>query len=217
MIKKLIHKFVTFSFSLFFPQRCPVCKKPDELFCDNCLSLLSNPHKTRTKYISLILSASRYWHPAIIKTVRAVKYRHASAYADILGEFLSDHVQEIRNLMDNDTIIAPIPISPQKLRIRGYNQSQKLAEHISKRFEWNIENALLKIKGTPSQTNFSSKRDRIKNIRGSFKVHPDFNPQGKIILLIDDVITSGATLNEAARILKQKGAKKIFAATVARG
>lgn len=218
MIKELIHKISFWALSSFFPQRCIGCNAHDEILCRTCRLQVISPMRAKTKYVNLVIAASSYSSPIVMKAIRAMKYRHATRMAKALGEILSDIIQEVSGIMDNETIIIPIPLSSKKMRIRGYNQAHILSETASKRFGFPIiDKALIKIKDTPSQTELVSKRDRLKNIRGSFAIKPDFTVKDKTILLIDDVMTSGATLNESARILKKEGAKRVFAAVVAKG
>lgn len=115
-------------------------------------------------------------------------------------------------------LIIPIPMSKNRLRKRGFNHAEDIAQAVAKKCVLKFEpNFLCKIKNTYPQAECRSHRERLKNIRGSFAVSPNVDVRGKNILLIDDVSTSGATLDEAAQVLKKSGANKIYAAVVARG
>jgi competence protein ComFC len=110
----------------------------------------------------------------------------------------------------------PIPLSTSKLRKRGYNQAEILAKELAKKFNFPVRNLLLRAKETKTQVGLT-------NLQRKLNVHQVFeliNQKSLIInqkiFLVDDVATTGSTLSEAAKILKKKGAKKVFGLTLAR-
>ncbi|MPN63343.1 hypothetical protein SDC9_211101 [bioreactor metagenome] len=110
-------------------------------------------------------------------------------------------------------IVVPVPLHRRRLRKRGYNQSELLARHICKREGLRLEaGALRRIKDTTSQTH-KHKQERMKNVFAAFVVVSPDAVKDKTILLIDDVITTGATLGECALMLKHYGAKRVYALT----
>ncbi len=112
-------------------------------------------------------------------------------------------------------LIMPIPLHPTRLRERGYNQSALIAQKLSKEFNIPlINNNLIRIRNTPSQTNLN-KKERWTNIKGAFKIKYPTNINKKFTLLIDDLLTTGATTSEAALTLKKSGAKKVGVLTIA--
>ncbi|MEI6154688.1 MAG: phosphoribosyltransferase family protein, partial [Deltaproteobacteria bacterium] len=119
----------------------------------------------------------------------------------------------------HDAILIPIPLAPKRQHERGFNQAEiicntliKLDKNINFKLEKNI---LIKPKDTKHQAHIEDRNKRLKNIIGSFAIiHPELVVESNIIL-IDDVTTTGATLNEARKILKNAGAKKIIAFTIA--
>jgi ComF family protein len=117
-------------------------------------------------------------------------------------------------------IIAPVPLHPVRLRERGYNQSCILAKKLHKKIQTRnpelIPLLLERTRDTPSQTKLS-KDARIENLRGAFRVKDGAPPlNGRTVLLIDDVCTTGATFGACARALKDAGAKKVCALAIAR-
>ncbi len=118
-------------------------------------------------------------------------------------------------IKDGNWIIASIPLSDSKLRKRGYNQAEILAFELSKRLNIPRKNLLKRVKDTKSQFKLT-KKEREKNIKGAFKLihNSEFIIQN--VLLVDDVVTSGATLLEASNILKRNGAKRVIGLTFAR-
>jgi len=111
--------------------------------------------------------------------------------------------------------ITPIPLFPTRQRERGYNQAQLLAQLISQEFEINLSlNNIIRIKHTTSHTQLSQK-ERWTNIRDAFRIQNSTDIDGKNILLVDDLLTTGATSSEAARTLKKAGAKTVGVLTLA--
>jgi len=113
-------------------------------------------------------------------------------------------------------MIVPIPLYRRKLKERGFNQAELLARIISKYFNIKLnKNNLKRIKSTQSQTKLSA-NERIKNVKGVFKVKNGKEFWEKNILLVDDIYTTGATVEEAAKILKRAKAKEIYVFVLAR-
>lgn len=130
----------------------------------------------------------------------------------ILGEFLKDisWINEIENII-------PVPLHENRLKDRGFNQAKAIAKGVSDILEIKIlENALSRIIDTPHQIGLHRK-ERIKNIKNAFKVINKEVIKGKNILIIDDVYTTGATIDACARKLIQAGAAKVYFATLATG
>jgi ComF family protein len=113
-----------------------------------------------------------------------------------------------------DSII-PVPLSPEKEKQRGFNQASILAKELAvqKNIEL-IEGQLIKVKTTPSQTSLEA-ADRRKNLKGAFEVVHDQEIKGKIVLLVDDVYTTGSTLQECSLVLMKAGALEVRALTIA--
>jgi len=113
-------------------------------------------------------------------------------------------------------ILIPIPLHPKRLRKRGYNHSELLAEGLSKKLDLRVLEILERKKDTKSQFGLNLK-ERKKNIADSFKILPNIPiTQYPNVLLVDDILTTGSTLLEAARILKKNGVKKVWGLTLAR-
>lgn len=122
-------------------------------------------------------------------------------------------------LLNESFIFIPIPLHARKFRKRGYNQSMLLAQGLAKRFDVTVVDCLKRIKHTNTQVGLT-KEDRQKNIVGAFELKRDVSELIKnypTIFLIDDVVTSGATLREAAKVLKKAGCKMVWGLTLAHG
>ncbi len=113
-------------------------------------------------------------------------------------------------------IIAPIPLHPGRERKRGFNQAELLAKFIGTKLNLEFTIALKKIKNTKPQAQLKNSEERIKNMEECFRITNPELVENKNVILIDDVFTSGATMNEAVKILKNCGAKKIIAAVLAK-
>lgn len=167
-----------------------------------------------------ILSLFQYKDPLIKQMVWLLKYkkdRHvaqlfASALYDYLIEELSDEIIFSENVK---SIITPLPLSKKRKRERGFNQMELITDELKKLGEFTVDtHTFIKIKHTAPQTSLLKKEDRFKNIKGAFEVH-DVNDLKKThVILIDDVLTTGSTLTEARKTLKEAGANKVSCITL---
>jgi ComF family protein len=114
-----------------------------------------------------------------------------------------------------DTVL-PVPLHPKRLRWRGFNQSVLLAKEVSRVFNIPMDPfTLYRTRETAPQTQLDEE-ERKKNVRGAFSLRPENPVKGKRLLLVDDVYTSGATVNECSRVLKRAEAREVFVLTLAR-
>lgn len=143
------------------------------------------------------------------------KYKGKLALAKPLANILTDFVKQYKIALQHMDVIMPIPLHSVRLREREYNQSQLLAREIANEFGIKLENNnLVRIKNTTPQISLSDKQ-RWQNVTGAFKLRRKKSVFDKNILLIDDLITTGATCSEATYILKDSGAKDIYVLTLA--
>ncbi len=214
----------------FFPRFCTECGRHGTYACASCLEKVQRfPSPLCPVCFSPLTHIGRHAHCAqkgsldglivfghfegVLKNLIVdIKYH---GYWDQIRALapLIPHIPGIDTL-DADTIV-PIPLHPKKLRGRGYNQSMLLAQQVTKHLKKPLEkNGLQKSKNTPSQAGLD-KKERKKNLEDAFRVRMDC--MGKTILLVDDVVTTGSTLQECARVLKIAGAKKVYALAIAHG
>ncbi len=195
-------------------------KKKEYLYCWNCFNEIN------TLYFGIIRSPGIYKpkergesHLSIF--VRKFKYDHmsdterwtiAEKFASILCEYLSEEPEIIEGV----TFLVPIPMTDLKEMEKGFNHTKMITEKFSEKIGIRAEyDNLIKIKETESQTNL--KRDeRRENVKGAFKVKYPNRFKGRKILLIDDVATTCATIDECARVLKNAGAQEVNALVLAR-
>lgn len=210
--------------NIVFPVNCVACEKKG---FDLCLKCLSDSPLAERESANWIFPLFDYRHPAIKKSIWLLKYkgkkRLASIFAEILYDKIIEELSELSVLNNfSEPVLIPIPLSKKRLRERGYNQAELICKELIEinnlrhGVNWRLEkDILIKIKETEHQVNIKERRDRLKNLANSFSIKNPEIIKGKNIILIDDVLTTGATLTEAKKILKQNGAKKVIAFTIA--
>jgi ComF family protein len=220
---KLIHTVL----NLIFPQKCVGCGNNDEkLICEKCersilkISITDKIKENLCCHLDNLIVAADYKNPAIKKAIWLLKYRGIKSIAEVLANFLHKQLDE-KNIkvegFETTKIIIPIPISQKKLKERGYNQSELIASALSRKLNFKIYSAILyKKRHTLSQVETKNRKERLKNLKNSFAVQNAGELKNASVLLIDDIVTTGATLNEAAKTLKQNGAKRITGIVVAK-
>lgn len=220
--------------SLDFPEiRCFICQKGNTGFCAQCGSFFnlknlrvfwavdytsSNLRSLGNENQNFHFTRSlNYKNSAIKKMIRTFKYRQAGALAEILGEILNQRTKKF--LVQNNSgasLIIPVPLTARKQRERGFNQAALLGRYFAQKNGLAFDPAiLLKIKNTASQVGTAGRDERLKNLKESFIVSDPQKIKNKTVILIDDVLTTGATIMECARVLQKAGAEKIIALVVA--
>ena len=178
----------------------------------------------QTPPIPNTLAVVSYRNKLVKKAVWSLKFRNNQQLAKLFAEIIYDNlVEELANLNltinFNNPILITIPLSRQRYRERSYNQIELIAKEITKIDHNNFleykKGVLKKIKNTLPQSHTKNKMDRMKNLKGCFKVINPAVVKNQNIILLDDVTTTGATLNEAVRTLKSAKPKQIICVTFA--
>jgi len=221
----LLSQAVEFFTGLVFPASCLNCGADDEFVCFNCLSgiKLRTFNESWEKLVcddclDRVFIAGRYENELLKKMILNSKYQGQKVLLDLLGKLLLRFAQEtdLVSYLGQGAVLLPLPLHPRRLRERGYNQSFILCQHLSRHFSLPIEESLLKrVKYTKHQVKLPAEKRRF-NVRGVFKIDRKINILPDRILLVDDVVTTGASLNEAARTLKAAGVHKVFALVIAK-
>lgn len=210
-----------FILDLFFPKFCFGCQKEGSYLCYDCKSLLeiSGFHrKFQTKNLSDLYFTIEYKNPLIKKLIQSFKYEPLVKELSIpLSSLIIDHFQQIENLPNFfQFLLIPLPSEKKKLKWRGFNQAEEIGKELSKFLEISLlGDVLIKIQETLPQVELSGK-EREENIKGVFSLKNREKIQGKKILLVDDVYTTGSSVEEAARVLREAGAKEIVGVVIAR-
>lgn len=222
-------------YNIFFPIKCGYCDEITEsgsYVCNRCNKKINDEVlKNRCKFCGTkIFNANRICRECFNEKKYYDEFIFFSEYEDVLKDrmlaykfndkkYLKDFfAQELARCLYSvqvDLVIG-VPIAKERLKERGYNQTNLIAREISKKL--NIEyipDLLVKIKNTEHQSKLS-KSERQFNIKNCFKVADIYNVTDKKILLIDDIFTTGATVNECSKMLKKAGAKNVIVATILR-
>jgi len=227
-----LSRLVELTIDSFFPQRCVGCGKVGDFLCSDCrrnLPKLLPPFcpkcgrpqasgilcpdcwQSRTQ-IDGIRSAFRF-DEVIRQAIYQLKYHNLKAISSCLAELSADYLQ--LNPLPGEAIV-PVPLHPRRLRERGYNQSGLLAKELGRLTNLPvIEDCLIRVKEARPQVRASNVRERRRNVANAF-ICRDEKVSGKQIILVDDVCTSGATLESCASALKSKGAIMVWGLTLAR-
>ena len=155
-------------------------------------------------------SAYDYLSP-ISNLIMQLKYFDRQFLADFFANELANLYR--KNYFNAD-FICFVPMTDKAKRKRGFNQGELIANALSCKVGVPVKNILTKVKETPRQAKLS-REQRLKNLKGCFKAQPKKEIDGKVILLVDDVLTTGATSETVAETLKKKGAKAVYLLTVA--
>ena len=204
---------------LIFPKACFGCGKEGFYVCEDCLrkeEIVDQIHLRNTPYLDGLACPFKY-RGAVRKAILALKYKFASDIAKELGVHAANAIKSGKFFKGKNVVI-PIPAYRTRENWRGFNQAEEIGRHMAKALGWGFsQEALIKIKPTPAQTGLSG-TERLENLKGSFTVNSKHAVSTyPNIILFDDVWTTGSTLNEAAKTLKENGAKAVWGITFARG
>jgi len=151
--------------------------------------------------------------------IHLLKYENVTPAARPLGQKLTEVVSELlAGRSESVPLLVPVPLHKDRRRTRGFNQAELITRTAAKHFNGKAEiapAALVRHRETISQVGLS-REERIENMRDAFRVVDRGRVAGRIVILVDDVMTTGTTLSECARVLKKAGAERVWAATVAR-
>ena len=214
------------------PSQCAICRAwPSHALCDQCVAAFARPvlrcPLCATELSTSACSACAQQAPELdaccvalsytwpwTSLIAKFKFYNDAAWASHFA-LLMKSAPFAEDALLHAQVLIPIPLSKERLALRGFNQSLMLAQQLSR--HQTQSQTLLRLKNTAPQSSLK-RSQRLTNLTGAFAVSPLKAAQlrGKNILLIDDVVTSGATLNFAARVLKQAGANHVGALVLAK-
>jgi competence protein ComFC len=227
--------------SLIYPPSCTICAAPvgfNDYLCGDCEAKLfrivppfcakcSEPFDGA---ITTIFSCANCAHRTLYFDAAISAYRSRGIARHVILNFKYGKQIHLRHLITgwlmaaiNDPrlrdqkfdAIVPVPLHPARERERGFNQAGVLAETIGPALNGPVRPILQRVRFTTTQTAFD-RAERIQNLRHAFRLRRNADVRNLRVLLIDDVLTTGSTLSECARVLKENGARAVFAATAAR-
>lgn len=227
---------LNFLLDLFFPIYCLGCEREKIWLCENCFKKIplnsksecpfcQKPsffgrtcQKCQNKNLNGLIIASDYQNELLKKIIFSFKYKFIKELSSYLGELLISALKNHPLISSIESfVIIPVPLHWRRKKWRGFNQSELLAKKIEEYFSIPLfEKILIRKKHTKPQVKLKEK-ERKENIKNAFTIENPCAILNKKIILIDDVSTTGATLEECSKVLKKAGAKEIWGLVLARG
>ena len=227
---------------LIFPIKCINCGKFGDYVCRGCLRTISIKKNfecigckrntsfgqtchmcAKKNFVDQLLIVADYKNPLVEKTLKFLKYKFITDLRWPLSILIKRYLKWLTldkkfNIFKDNPLLIPIPLHPRRLNWRGFNQSELLAKNLADTFQMEIALDIMErtVNATP-QADIKEKEERLKNLNGIFRIKNGIRITDREILLIDDICTTGATLNECAKVLKDNGASKVIALVIARG
>jgi len=200
--------------NLLYPNRCIFCggdgsASGDVRLCDACRKKLLSVGVSETKNGYLSVSAAVYTD-TVRRAIINFKFNHRPQYAPVFAHLME---QALRYQADVD-FITWVPTSTLRRMKRGYDQSELLARALGKRLDLPVVRCLRKIRHTKKQSLLNSEK-RSENVRGKYRAYPE-RVEGKRMLVVDDVFTTGSTMNECIHVLYEAGASFCLGTSIAR-
>lgn len=195
------------------PPRCERCSEPfagalfESFTCANCADRKLHFECAVAPYLS---------RGVVREFIHRFKYDHQLYLRRPLAIWLADALQDERLQRRAFDLIVPVPLHPTRQRERGFNQAAELAALLSRSCGVPMKEVLRRVRYTTTQTRLD-RQTRMENLRDAFRVRHTSPVQNRHLLLVDDVFTTGSTVDECARVLRQAGAASVRVATVARG
>lgn len=213
----------SFILNILFPIECLGCQSEGSWLCEKCFRRLKfndRKYTLQTPNLKEIFIAGDYDDKILADLIKKFKFNFIDNIALILGRYLSLFWQGIifsqpELKATENILLIPLPLSKKREHWRGFNQAELIAKSFNAANSYQINLNLKKIKDTKTQSSLGE-LGRGKNIKDCFFWVGD-NLTGQTIILIDDIVTTGATMNEAAKILKEAGAGNIYGLVIAKG
>lgn len=205
-------------FRFIFPRKCTFCEKilskEETDFCHDCRNS-SDIFKKSKRNIPFVAHWTALWYykDAVRDSIHRYKFGRRRTYGQVYAQLMAMELYD--SAFHDVDFICWVPVFWLRKHKRGYDQSELLARTIGKELSLPVQSALKKIRNNPAQSTIQGVAQRRANVTGVYRVRDKSIVAGKRILLIDDVVTTGATVSECARILLTAGAKEVFLAAVA--
>ncbi len=210
-----LRQIVDSALGMVFPARCALCGREGRLVCESCRQTFPQTlDPDACPKLSGIRATRAVWpyEGAVREIVRRYKYNGLRSLAPTLAEEMGRVLHEWSPPV---SLIVNVPAHPARLRERGFDQSEVLARELSRVADIPAVPALTRLGEAAAQARSESASQRARNVRDAFHLDTPDSIRGAHILLIDDVLTTGATLTECARTLRRAGAARVHALTLA--
>ena len=198
------------------PLRCVFCgtrsRPPERYICEGCyedLPRIESPPPPLTSPLEFDLASVSYTFPIDV-AIKALKFQRRLFYAPAFSELLC---ATAAGLPDDIDAVLPVPLHWRRRWFRGFNQAEELARPVAKQLDVPVLRNVRRRRATPFQSGLTA-RERARNLRSAFVVRGSLQHQH--VLIIDDIITTGTTVHQIARVLKRAGVDKVSALAVAR-
>ena len=191
-------------FEPIVPPQCAKCSVKTKYNVPRCASCHSKIFFFENNH------ATFEYEELIRDMLHKVKFQNSIETAHCLGKLWASKLQM---QAESDAIVVPLPLHRNKLKTRGFNQANILAMHVAKKLALALEDVLERCVDTPPQSGLHP-RQRVENVTDAFAIKQGVEVRGKHFIIVDDIYTTGASVNECARILKESGAASIHCATL---
>ena len=213
-------KLLTGALGLLFPVKCPFCQTiledPEAPLCPDCQTrlpwLLGREAERKVDFADGCFSALAY-RDRVPEAVRRYKFARVRACGRPFGLLVAQCAQD--HLPQRPDALTWAPLSDRRLRERGFDQAELMARAAGAAMGLPVIPTLKKLKHTKAQSDLTDPRKRRANVQGAYALLPGAEVAGRRLLLVDDVVTTGATLGECAKVLLMGGADRIWCATLA--
>ena len=227
-----------YALDLLYPRRCPVCHRiapAGKDLCDECISALPYVREPRCRKCGKPVSALEVFcedclrHPHVFdqgtaafayndsmrETIRIFKFKGRREYGSVLGRLLAEYAKEELRIWKAEAVI-PVPLHAAKLRKRGYNQAEVTGRALAKQAGLPLMTGVLMRAGKTAAMKTLDESERRKNLREAFSVRAGAELPARV-LLVDDIYTTGSTMDACAAVLKEAGVREVFAACICIG
>ena len=225
-----LQKIFDFVLDIIFPAKCVICGKLDALFCDSCRSKIVFQKKQNCPFCSRLMPRGRVCancrHKSYLTGVMVVahfeeplksviyeyKYNFVKALSSDLAEVSWPYLDDLGERF----LLTFVPSDKKRFLWRGYNQAEEVANLLAKTSSGVLRKDLIFRRKFKVPQAALSKKERLKNVRGAFVVNKKADVEGKRVVIVDDLIMTGSTLNACAKELKKHGAKEIWGFVLAK-
>lgn len=214
--------------NLFFPPTCASCHAEGSFLCPDCRAsfkvrpIRKNKYDTsfrkEFKYLNgVIYVADYHQNPQLQAAIHQFKYKFTRELSNEFSTLVASRLSELRMLERRKFFLVPVPLHEKRLAMRGFNQSDLIVNGLANQLpQADVQFILRRIRHTTQQAQLS-KEERQKNLEGAFTLASRVDRmKERVCFLVDDVFTTGATLEECAKVLKEAGLKKVYGLVIAR-